>query len=109
MILNRNKITESNIIKSCGVLTVPSGARVHGWCLPEGRGELQRTDTGRGEAQRVSVGHLLDRAVKALDVVSLQNQNRLTGVHMNLKNRWKSHNSPHCRGQWVKGMCCVAV
>lgn len=52
---------------------------------PERGGEFEGPDPGSGEAERVPVGDLLDGAVEALDVVSLQHQNRLTGVDVNLQ------------------------
>lgn len=51
---------------------------------PERGGEFEGPDPGSGKAERVPVGDLLDSAVEALDVVSLQHQDRLTGVDVNL-------------------------
>lgn len=42
--------------------------------LPKGGGEFEGPDPRCGEAKRVPVGHLLNGAVEALNVIALQYQ-----------------------------------
>ena len=53
--------------------------------VPERGGQFEWPDSRGGKAERVPVGHLLHGPVEALNIITLQNQRRLTWVHMHLK------------------------
>ena len=62
--------------------------------LPEGGGELERTNPGEWAKRReFSVGDLLHCTVEAFDVVSFQDQHRLAGVHVVPKERGRQSDS----------------